>query len=64
MLNSKLNIYFFVKADKIQDLKQINSISLQDDKISLKSQWSRRNIWLKINPFTACEDLCGGKFKF
>lgn len=96
---SKLNMYFFVQADKIQDFKQLNSISLQHDKISQKSPRPRRNIWLsrsqsdifsckkggkvniqdpyynpptspqtskthKINPFTAREDLCGGKIKF
>lgn len=91
-------MYFFLTADKIQDSKQINSLSLQDDNISRKSQ-PRQNIWLsrsqsdifyckiegkvniqdphykpptfqqaakthKINPFTAREDLCGGKIKF
>lgn len=98
-INSKLNIYVFVQADKIQGFKQVNSISLQDDKTSQKSPRPRRNIWLsrsqsdifsckrgdkiniqdpyynpptsqqaskthKINPFTAREDLCGGKIKF
>lgn len=97
MLNSKCNIYFFVKAHK--DFKQVNLTSLQDDNISQKSPQPRRNIWLsrsqsdifsckkggkvniqdpyynpptsqqaskthKINPFTAREDLCGGKIKF
>ncbi|KAM3866140.1 dual specificity testis-specific protein kinase 2 [Diretmus argenteus] len=87
------------KGEKIQGIKRLNPIGLQDDKIPPKSPRPRRNIWLsrsqsdifsrkpgrkvnvqdpyynppspqraasghKINPFTAREDLCGGKIKF
>uniref|UniRef100_A0A667WLG1 dual-specificity kinase n=1 Tax=Myripristis murdjan TaxID=586833 RepID=A0A667WLG1_9TELE len=87
------------KGEKIQGIKRLNPLGLQDDKIPPKSPRPRRNIWLsrsqsdifsrkpgrkvnvqdpyynpltsqrianarKINPFTAREDLCGGKIKF
>uniref|UniRef100_A0A3P8ZZ93 dual-specificity kinase n=1 Tax=Esox lucius TaxID=8010 RepID=A0A3P8ZZ93_ESOLU len=87
-----------LKGDKVQSIKRLNSLGLQDDKIPPKSPRPRRNIWLsrsqsdifsrkpgrkvnvhdpyynpgpravpgarKINPFSAREDLCGGKIKF
>uniref|UniRef100_A0A667WCP1 dual-specificity kinase n=1 Tax=Myripristis murdjan TaxID=586833 RepID=A0A667WCP1_9TELE len=92
-LHSSLSVF------KIQGIKRLNPLGLQDDKIPPKSPRPRRNIWLsrsqsdifsrkpgrkvnvqdpyynpltsqrianarKINPFTAREDLCGGKIKF
>ncbi|XP_056148951.1 dual specificity testis-specific protein kinase 2 [Lampris incognitus] len=87
------------KSEKIQGIKRLNPLGLQDDKIPPKSPRPRRNIWLsrsqsdifsrkparkiniqdpsynppspqravgtcKVNPFTAREDLRGGKIKF